>query len=133
MSTNSSDVVPGTDAVANDYNKLRKDLVLNIGNNGTDADAATITIDFSSLTKGRVRTIPLAGNRTIAFSNATAGQSVTLIIKQTIGSNTITWPSIKWVGATAPVLTTTVNRYDIINIFYDGTDYFGSIVGQNYG
>lgn len=130
----SSDVTAGTDASSTQYNNLRKDLVLGMIQAGVDADAATITITATDTTKGKVRVITLGGNRTIAFSGFQANQSITLVLKQDgTGSRTVTWPTMKWENVTAPTLTTTANRTDIITIYYDGTDYYGMVVGQNFG
>lgn len=104
-----------------------------------DSDAATITFN---MTTSNLHSVTLGGNRTLAVSNLTAGQSFVLILKQDgTGSRTVTWfvspgsgtPAIKWVGAAAPTLTTTASRADIFAFLYDGTDIYGSVVGQNYG
>lgn len=50
-----------------------------------------------------------------------------LKIKQTAGSKTITWPAtVLWSRGTAPTLTTTQNKVDIITLFYDGTKFYGT-------
>lgn len=98
----------------------------------TDADGATIT--FNMNTSG-VHAVTLAGNRTLAVSNVANPQFFIIILKQDgTGSRTVTWWSgILWVGASAPTLTTTANRYDIFSFLYDGTNYYGSTVGLNFG
>jgi hypothetical protein len=127
----SSDVVVGNDANAADLNNLRKDLRLAIKDPQTDTDGATITVDLSL---GAVHKVTLGGNRTIAFSNPREGQSFMLLVKQDgTGNRTLVWPTVKWSDVTTPVLSTTAARVDIFAFFYDGTDYFGTIVGQNYG
>lgn len=97
-----------------------------------DSDGATVTFNMSS---GNLHSVTLGGNRTLAVSNVATNQAFVLILKQDgTGSRTVTWFStIRWVGASAPTLTTTINRWDIFAFIYDGTQYFGSIVGQNYG
>ena len=96
-----------------------------------DTDGATITFD---LTAGPVHTVTLGGNRTLAVSNTATGKSFIIILRQDgTGSRTVTWFStIVWVNATVPTLTTTANRWDIFAFIYDGTRYYGSIVGLNY-
>lgn len=97
----------------------------------SDADGSTVTFDMSA---SNIHNVTLGGNRTLAVSNVTTGQVFTVIIKQGGGSNTVTWWStIKWSGALAPTLTTTSGRWDIFVFIYDGTNYYGSIAGQNYG
>lgn len=96
-----------------------------------DTDGATITFDMSS---GNLHAVTLGGNRTLAVSNVSTNQCFVIILKQGSGGQTVTWWSgIKWVGASAPTLTTTASRWDIFSFIYDGTNYYGSIVGQNFG
>lgn len=131
MAMNSAVVAAGNNAKASEYNNLRKDVNNAVKDPVTDTDGATVTLDF---TAGAIHKVTIAGNRTIAFSGALAGQSIVLIVKQDgTGSRLLTWPTIKWATATTPTLTTTAGRTDIFVIFYDGTDYYGSIVGLNYG
>jgi hypothetical protein len=98
----------------------------------SDTDGTTIT--FNMNTSG-VHTVTLGGNRILAVSNVSSPQFFVIILKQDgTGSRTVTWWSnILWAGASAPTLTTTINRYDIFSFFYDGTNYYGAIVGQNFG
>lgn len=97
----------------------------------SDSDGATITFDMAT---SNVHNVTLGGNRTLAVTNVSTGQAFILILKQGSGGQTVTWFSnIKWVGAAVPTLTTTSGRWDIFAFIYDGTQYFGSIVGQNFG
>lgn len=96
-----------------------------------DTDAATITMDFSLTDK---HTVVLGGNRTIAFSNMTNGQIALIeLVQDGTGTRTITWPTVSWSAATAPVLTTTANKRDLITIVKrsDGT-YTGAVSISNY-
>mgnify|MGYP001618355250 CR=1 FL=1 len=87
-------------------------------------DGATIALDWNN---GNVQSVTLAGNRTFTFANPKDGGRYLIILAQdATGSRTITWPTIKWTGGTAPTLTTTASKKDIIAIVYDGTDYLGS-------
>jgi len=94
------------------------------GNSG-----ASDTIDFSN---GPAHKSTLTGNCTFTFSNPIAGQAYIL---KTVGDGTvrtITWPAaVKWVGGTAPTMTGTNGKFDLINFYYDGTNYLGSYT-QNY-
>lgn len=131
MSMNSSTVTAGTNATSTQYNNLRKDVNNSVKDPVTATDAATVTF---TLTSGALQKVVLGGNRTLAFSGALAGQTFIIILKQdATGSRTVTWPTIKWIDSTTPVLTTTANAVDIFSIFYDGTDYYGTIVGLNFG
>lgn len=102
-----------------------------IGAYTNDSDGATITFDMSA---SNVHNVTLGGNRTLAVSNVATGQAFVIILRQDgTGSRLATWWSgIKWVTGAAPTLTTSINVYDIFAFIYDGTSYFGSIVGQNY-
>jgi hypothetical protein len=131
----STDVIAGTNGTASQYNNLRSDVILGKKQLGTDADAATVTLDLSLKTKGNIRSITLGANRTLAISNPTAGQAFAVILKQDgTGSRTVTWwANILWPGATIPTLTTTANRYDMFTFLYDGTNYLCIGITQNLG
>jgi len=92
-------------------------------------DGATIALDWNN---GNVQKVTLGGNRTFTFANPKTGGRYLIVLKQdATGSRTITWPTIKWQGGSAPTLTTTANKVDLITIIYDGTDYFGT-ASTNY-
>ena len=95
----------------------------------TLTDGATISWSMAS---GNMAKVTLGGNRTMsAPTNLTAGRNYWLIVIQDgTGSRTITWNSVfKWVGGSAPTLTTTASAIDIFEfICYDGTNLQG--VGQ---
>lgn len=81
----------------------------------------TITPDVAN---GNVQTIELNNNLTFsAFSNAIAGQSLTLII-DTNGTNRTLTSTMKFAGGTKTMSTT--DTIDIMTVFYDGTSYFAS-------
>jgi len=80
---------------------------------------------------GNVQTVTLTGNTQFSgFANEEPGQSVTLIIKQDgTGNRLLTEDSagrLKFAGGSG-TLSTGANAVDILTIFYDGTDYFGSL------
>jgi len=77
----------------------------------------------------------LAGNRTLAVSNAHPGQRFNLTLKQdSTGSRTVAWWSgIAWPGGTTPTLTTTGGKSDIFEFLCTSTGvYIGRVWGQNY-
>lgn len=100
----------------------------------TLTDGATITWDIAGTAKvNGVVTLGAAG-RTLSIINPVQGEIYLIkIIQDGTGSRTITtWPTnTKWPGGTAPTLTTTANRYDIITFYYDGTNFNGNF-GLNY-
>lgn len=75
-----------------------------------------------------VFTITLNGNLTLnAFTNPIAGQAITMIVTQdATGSRTLS-STMKFAGA-SKTLTTTATNIDVINVFYDGTNYLASLV-----
>lgn len=98
------------------------------------ADAPTITVDWS---KGNSQSITLGGDRTITFANGQKGGKYFLILKQdSHGSRTVTLPpTVRWPGVTPPVnpplLTTTANKTDYIDFFYNGVTY--DVIGLTRG
>ena len=92
--------------------------VVAIGNSST---AQTL-----SLTSGTVQTCTLTGNCTFTMPTATAGKSFILILSTGAGSFTGTFTSVKWPNNTAPTITTTASRWDILTFVSDGTYWYGN-------
>ena len=76
--------------------------------------------------------LALNANCTISFTGQQDGQVITIAILNTTSNYTVTWPTIKWAGGTAPTMTTGAH-YDVYTIYYNSTvgAYFGSYV-QNF-
>ena len=91
--------------------------VVAIGNSGT---AQTL-----ALTNGTFQTVTMTGNCTFTMPPAAAGKSFVLIVYSGAGSFTGTFTSVKWSGGSAPTLTTTASKYDLLSFFSDGTNWFG--------
>ena len=94
-------------------------------------DGATVTFN---LAVSRVQIVTMAGNRTLALSNAATGMTFCLILKQdATGSRTATWfAGITWAGGSAPTLTTTAAKSDaFVFVCYGSNTYFGFVAGQN--
>jgi len=93
--------------------------------NQTLTDGATISWNTAL---GQIATVTLGGNRTMAApTNLKVGTYILRVYQDATGSRTITWNSVfKWTAATAPVLSTTANALDIITLFSDGTNLYGS-------
>jgi len=86
-----------------------------------------------ALTNGTVQIITLTGNATITMPTATSGKSFIMFLKQdATGSRTVTWSTVKWAGGTAPTITATASRQDILSFFADGTNWYGVVVAQNF-
>lgn len=89
-----------------------------------------ITLDLAN---GTVQILTLTGNATITMPTATSGKSFVMLLKQDgTGGRTVTWSTVKWAGGTAPTITSTASRQDILSFFADGTNWYGAVIGQNY-
>lgn len=75
---------------------------------------------------GTIQTWTLTGNST-PTDGFSAGQSMTLMIDDGTGY-TITWPSVVWVGGTAPVLAATGRT--VVELWKVGTVLYGALVGS---
>ena len=113
----------GNLAVANvtvtDYTESQ----VNIGNSST-----TQTI---ALSNGTVQTVTLTANCTFTMPTVAAGKSFLVLIKSGAGNFTGTFTGVKWPGNTAPTITNTASRMDIIAFSSDGTNWYGT-ASQNY-
>lgn len=90
---------------------------------------ATETVNWAN---GDRQTMTLDENITITFSNAVAGQTLTLYMLQDgSGTNTITWAdTITWQdGITwgTSHYTTTANKWSVVVIYYTGSAYLGMV------
>ena len=95
--------------------------------------ANTSTAYTISLADGSFQVLTLTGNATITMPTATAGKSFILLLKQDgTGSRTVTWSTVKWPAGAAPTITSTASKQDIFSFFADGTNWYGTTVGQNY-
>ena len=97
----------------------------------TSTDQAVVNFDIASST---AHNVVLGGNRTLAVKNTRAGDRFILRLTQDgAGSRTVTWFStIKWAGGSAPTLTTTASKADVVGFLCTGTNAFdGFVIGQN--
>jgi hypothetical protein len=84
----------------------------------------TVNISFAS---GNIVNLTLTASTTLTLSGHVVGTYIIKVIQGGSGSYTLTYPaSVKWSGGTAPTLTTAVGKIDIITLFHDGTDFFGT-------
>lgn len=95
--------------------------------------ANTSTAYTIDLANGSFQILTLTGSATITMPTATAGKSFILLLKQDgTGSRTVTWSTVKWPAGTAPTITATASKQDIISFVSDGTNWYGAMGGQNY-
>jgi len=104
------------------FNDFTESVVV-IGNSST---AKTI-----ALNNGTMQTCTLTGNCTFTMPTVTAGKSFTLFLNSGSGSFTATFTGVKWSGGTAPTITVTANKTDILSFISDGTYWYGAY-SQNY-
>jgi hypothetical protein len=83
------------------------------------------------LTNGTVQTVTLTANCTFTMPTVTAGKSFMLFLNTGAGNLTATFTGVKFPANTAPTITTTASRTDIITFAADGSSWYGSAV-QNY-
>ena len=85
------------------------------------------------MSTGNIFKISLGTNiTTLTLNNTTAGTYILEFIQDATGSRTVTFPvGWKWSGGTAPTITITATKTDIVTIVYDGATYFASAV-QNF-
>lgn len=97
--------------------------------NDAGNSSTAITLDW---TTGSAQKVTLTGNVTFTLTNPQTGGAYMIKIATGAGSFTATWPaSVKWSGGTAPTITVTASKVDLINFYWDGTSYYGSYV-QNF-
>ena len=92
-------------------------------NNGNSGAAATI-----NFANGDRQKITITAATTLTYTNALAGQILTLIlIEDGTGGYSITLPTTKWVGGLTGTFTTTANAINILTIVFDGTNYLTAL------
>lgn len=86
----------------------------------------TQTIDLSV---GSIQTLDLgsaSGDVTTTISNPVAGVSYRLFIIQAAVPLDVIWPaSVKWPQGQKLILSQTDNAVDMVELYYDGTNYYG--------
>lgn len=96
------------------------------GNSGV-----AITIDWDN---GNNQLITLTGAAAITLNNPVAGSVYVLkLLQDATGSRQPTWPaSVKWAGGSFPGCTGTASHSDLITLYYDGTNYLGTVAGFDF-
>lgn len=97
----------------------------------TDTDGSTVTFNLAT---SNIHTVTLGGNRTLALSNGAVGQTFLIrLVQDGTGSRTVTWfTTIKWAGGSAPTLTTTAGKADVLGFTITSAgNYDGFVVGAN--
>ena len=86
----------------------------------------TQTVDFAT---GRNQVIDLdsaTGDVTLTLNNPVAGTVYTIKAIQGVVARDLIWPTaVLWPGGTPPVISIADNDLDVIQLFFDGTNYLG--------
>lgn len=94
----------------------------------------TIGTGVNTIPAGSLFLKLLQGNITLTFPAVEAGKQFTILLAQdAVGSRLVTWPTnVRWAEGTAPTLTTTAARTDVISFICDGTYWLGFVGGLNF-
>ena len=90
----------------------------------TITDAASVALDPDN---GMIQTWTLGANRT-ATDSLTTGQSMLLIVTASSSNYTLTWPTMKWNGGSAPTLGGA--NATAIELFKVGSQLYGATIGD---
>jgi len=101
-----------------------KETHLDNGNTGT---SQTI-----SITSATLQTYTLTGNCTFTMPTADAGRSFTMFLKTGAGSYTASFTNVKWPQNSAPTITSSATRMDILTFYSDGTNWYGNVAQDYY-
>jgi len=69
----------------------------------------------------------LGANTTFTFSNAIDGKSIVVALTNTASNYTVTWPTVKWTGGSAPTQTVGA-KTDVYTFVMVGPTIYGSVV-----
>ena len=84
------------------------------------------------LTSGTFQTVTLTDNCTFTMPTPTAGKSFTLKVLSGAGGFTGTFIGVLWPSGSAPTITATASKFDMLHFKADGTSWIGRVDGQNY-
>jgi hypothetical protein len=69
----------------------------------------------------------LSANTTFTFSNQLTGQTLIVRLTNTASNYTVTWPTVRWAGGTAPTMSPGAVS-DVYTFYNDGSNIYGSYV-----
>ena len=93
----------------------------------TDATSPVLEPDNGMIQTWTLNTGSISGDRTPSDSIA-AGQSMLLMLDDGDGTDAVSWPTMTWVGGSAPTLAT--SGYTVIELWKVGGTLYGSHVGD---
>lgn len=128
MTTFSSDVTAGTDVQIGHLNNLRKDLLLGARISESPTVSSIVTLDFSDVTKGNIKTINLDQNITLRFSGITKYPTIFFVrlVQDSTGGRVVTidQSGVRYPGGVAPVISTGSNRVTGLMFICNGVNDF---------
>lgn len=131
---NTSDATKNS-AAATLTNKTLTNPTVNAYTEGVVAVGTVSSSHTLAITAGTVITCTLTASTACTFTMPTvgAGKSFVLLLKQaaSTGNGTATFSGVKWAGGTAPTITATAGRMDILSFVSDGSVWFGT-AAQNF-
>jgi hypothetical protein len=110
--------ISNTTLVSSQINAYTEGITTGYTNTG---NAYTINIATSTII-----TANLTANCTFTMPSNTAGKSFILFLKTGSGGYTGTFTGVKWVGNSAPTITTANNSMDILTFTADGSNWYGN-------
>lgn len=119
--------VIGSLRVVNDTRLDRQAYFVSEVNNGNSG--ASFLVDC---TQGNKQRLTLTASCALSFTPPSGASNIQLkIIQDAIGGRVITWSgaTFRWSGTS--VVTATANAVDIVNLYWDGSVWYGAIV-PNY-
>lgn len=89
------------------------------------------TTQTLSLANGTVQTVTLTANCTFTMPSVGSSKSFMLFVNSGAGNLTATFTGVLWSGNTAPTITTTASKVDIVTFASDGSSWYG-VYSQNF-
>lgn len=94
-----------------------------------DVFVVTGTTPALAPANGSIQAWTLTANSVPTLGTWVSGQGITLMISDSASSFTITWPTITWVGGSAPV-TAPAGGQTVVELWKVNTVVYGALVGQ---
>lgn len=89
----------------------------------------TGTVDLADTVNHQIDLKSATGDVTLTLTNPVSGYRYKLLIYQNdVGGNiNIIWPAnVRWPGGTAPTISPTASDIDVVDLYYDGANYYGT-------
>jgi len=105
--------------------KLAKNIALGQASSTLSPSGTTQTVDLDNGVTQKLDLSSASGNVTLTISNAQSGGLYRLFVIQGATARDIVWPaSVKWPQGQVAILSTANGSVDIVELYYDGTNYY---------